>query len=164
MTLMRRTKPRLIGCWACLSALLAFIWINSALPGQTSGEWSGLISRILGSIFPFLSPESENGQHLIRKLAHFSEFAALGMCLMWLFGMLLKKRWPGFLLPFACGVAAAAIDETIQIFSPGRYSSIVDVAIDSAGVLTGVGAALALHWIFSRLFSRKSLQKPPNML
>lgn len=154
MTLMRRTKPRLSICCLCLTALLAFIWINSALPGQTSGEFSGLFSKILGTILPFLSPNSKYGPNLIRKIAHFSEFAALGMCLMWLFGMCIQKRWPGMLVPFGCGVAAACIDETIQIFSPGRHCSPIDVTIDSAGVLTGIGFALLIHWLFRRLFRR----------
>ena len=133
---MRRTKKRLTFCVVLLISILTFIWGNSAMPGETSGALSGWVGELLSKLLPFLS--TENGLHILRKLAHFSEFAALGMCLGWLFGMVIARKAPKYILPLGCGVAAACIDETIQIFSPGRYCSIVDVAIDSTGVLTGI--------------------------
>ena len=69
----------------------------------------------------------------------FAEFGALGLLLGWLFGMLGKKRLPAF----ALGVAAACIDETIQIFVPGRSPGIRDVCIDSCGAAAGM---LLLFW------------------
>ena len=133
---MKRTKKRLILCGALLAMILAFIWGNSAMTGETSGALSGWVGALLSKLLPFLA--TENGLHILRKIAHFSEFAALGMCLSWLFGMTVERKALQYILPLVCGVAAAAIDETIQIFSPGRYCSIVDVGIDSAGVLTGM--------------------------
>ena len=56
------------------------------------------------------------------------------MCLTWLLGMLGKPGcWPLFL-----GMAAACVDETIQIFVPDRGPSVRDVALDSSGVLAGM--------------------------
>lgn len=149
-TWMRRSRPRLFIAGVLTAGLLAFIWINSAMPAQTSGAFSGFVGRVLGTILPFLSPDTPNGAFLVRKIAHFSEFAALGMSLSWLFGMLLRHRWPGMLLPFGCGVAAACVDEIIQVFSPGRHCSIVDVSIDSAGVLTGVLCLIFFHLLLSK--------------
>lgn len=133
---MKRTKFRLTLCVILLVAILAFIWGNSAMPGETSGALSGWVGAILSRIFPFLA--TENGLHILRKIAHFSEFAALGMCLSWLFGMIIPHKVRKYVLPLVCGIAAAFIDEIIQIFSPGRFCSLVDVGIDSAGVLTGI--------------------------
>lgn len=147
--MMRRTKLRLWSCGILLAGILAFIWGNSAMPGEESGALSGWVGQLLQRLLPFLDLESESGMHLLRKAAHFSEFAALGFCLRWLFGMLTNKGWTSLILPFGCGVLAACIDETIQIFSPGRHSSIVDVSIDSAGVLTGV-LLLTLCWYLSQ--------------
>lgn len=135
---MKKTTLRLILCCVVLAGLLAFIWGNSAMPGETSGELSGWVGEILCKLLPFLSLESEQGMHLLRKAAHFSEFAALGLSFGWLWSMLTVKKWLQFLLPLSCGMTAACIDETIQLFSPGRYSSIIDVGIDTCGVLTGV--------------------------
>ena len=137
------TKKRLILCCTLLVALLAFIWGNSALPGQESGALSDWLGKFLSKFLPFLATES--GLHFLRKAAHFSEFAALGMSFFWLFGMTVKKAPLRYSLPVVCGAAAACIDETIQIFSPGRNCSIADVGIDCAGVITGC-LVLLLLW------------------
>ena len=39
----------------------------------------------------------------------------------------------------------ACIDECIQIFSPGRNPSLVDVGIDTAGAAVGVVLLLAVY-------------------
>lgn len=130
---MIRTDKRLRICTALLVCNLAFIWGNSLMPGELSGAFSDWVKDILMRLLPFGSP-SDGGGGLLRKLAHFTEFACLGMCLGWLFGMLGR----GKLLPLGCGVLAASIDETIQRFVPDRGPSLRDVCIDSCGVLTGL--------------------------
>lgn len=130
---MIRTDKRLRLCTALLVCNLVFIWGNSLLPGEVSGAFSDWVKTLLESLLPGGEP-SPSGGGLLRKFAHFTEFAALGMCLGWLFGMLGKKNR----YPFLCGAAAACIDETIQRFVPGRGPSLRDVAIDSCGVLTGL--------------------------
>jgi VanZ family protein len=146
---MKFTKKRLAVCLCLLVAILAFIWGNSAMPGEASGELSDWLGDFLGKFLPFLNTES--GLHFLRKAAHFSEFAALGMILSWLFGMVSRRKLWQHCLPLLCGVAAAGIDETIQIFSPGRHCSIVDVGIDSAGVLTGIALVLLSFALLRRL-------------
>lgn len=148
---MKRTKKRMILCVALLVLLLAFIWGNSLLPGQESGDLSGFVGRIFSAIFPFLDLTSGVGSFLLRKCAHFSEFAALGVVLCWLFGMTQENPWRAGLFPVFCGAIAAIIDENLQRFSPGRYCSIVDVGIDSAGVLTGVVLLLMISCIVRRI-------------
>ena len=130
---MIRTEKRMRLCVTLLICCLVFIWGNSLLPGWISGAISDFAKKILELLFAQGEPGPENGGFLLRKLAHFTEFTALGMCLCWLFGMLGKGR----LLPLFCGAAAACVDETIQIFVPGRVSSLRDVCIDSCGVLLG---------------------------
>ena len=104
---------------------------------------------LLQKLLPFLNLQSETGMHLLRKAAHFSEFAALGMSFTWLFGMLSGKKAWYLSLPLICGAAAAAIDETIQLFSPDRGPSIKDVGIDTCGVITGIAVLSLLHWLFT---------------
>lgn len=145
---MRRTKARLTICGILLTAILAFIWGNSAMPGETSGALSDWVGELLSLIHPFLA--TEPGLHFLRKAAHFSEFAALGMTLAWMFGMVARRKPWQLSLPALCGAAAAGIDETIQIFSPGRCSSIVDVFIDCSGVLTGCLVLLLLFTLASK--------------
>ena len=148
--MMKRTTPRLLINSAILLGLLCFIWGNSLLPGEDSGELSGFVGTLLQKVLPFLDLQSETGMYFLRKAAHFSEFAALGMSFAWLYGMLSKKKLWALSLPLICGAAAAAIDETIQLFSPDRGPSIKDVGIDTCGVITGIAVLTLLHWLFTR--------------
>ncbi len=148
---MKKTTPRLVLCAILIALLLTLIWGNSCLNGETSGELSGWVGELIGRILPFLSPDSQYGHLILRKLGHFSEFAALGLCLGWLFGMLMQRKKLALILPLAGGIVAAAIDETIQVFIPGRYSSIVDVGIDTCGVLAGLAALYLLCFLLQKL-------------
>ena len=152
---MKRTLPRLLLCIGMTVAVLAFIWGNSLLPGEDSGELSGFVGTLLQKILPFLRLDTGTGMHLLRKAAHFTEFAALGWCFTWFYGMLVKRQLTGMLLPFFSGFAAAAIDETIQRFSPDRGPSIKDVALDTTGVLAGVLLLTLIHWVYCYIKNRR---------
>ena len=134
---MIRTERRLKICTCLLICNLIFIWGNSLLPGEISGQLSNWVKGLLASLFE-QDPSKPSGGGLIRKIAHFTEFSALGALLCWLFGMLDKGKIPAF----ACGAGAACIDETIQMFVPERGPGILDVLLDCSGVLTGM---LLLH-------------------
>lgn len=124
---------------------LAFAWGAS---GQDSMESSRLseavrlfLERLLHiSIDPFL----------LRKAAHFSEYGLLGAEIAGILRLTGGKGALGALsgrnlldMPLL-GLAAAAVDETIQVFS-WRGSSLIDVWIDTAGFATGFfGMALVL--------------------
>lgn len=136
--MIRKSKFSLALCTGLIALLLAFIWGNSLMPGPTSGQISGWFGRLLGQILPVFGPDSPSSSYLLRKNAHFCEFAALGLLLTWLFAMLQSKKRFIALWAILCGAAAASIDETIQRFVPARHGCIQDVALDSCGVLTGV--------------------------
>ena len=134
-----RTKTRLRFCIAFLICNLCFIWGNSLMPGSVSGAFSDWVKGILSAILPgFGSGSSDGGGHLLRKLAHFSEFCCLGLCLSWLVRMLSRKAAQWYLLPLLGGFLAACVDETIQCFVPDRGPSFIDVGIDTLGVTLGV--------------------------
>lgn len=146
---MIRTKNRLRLCAALLSLNLIFIWGNSLLPGEISGALSDLVRDGLRWVMDLiLGPRPETppgGGGLLRKLAHFTEFTCLGLCLSWLFGMLREKLLPRLLLPLVSGFGAACIDETIQIFVPLRGPALKDVGIDTAGVVLGIVLITLIH-------------------
>lgn len=123
-------------CCALLCVNVLFIWGNSLLDGDTSGQISGGLMQWLSG---FLGSLGSGSELILRKLGHFSEFGCLGLLLGWLFVMLEK---PGFVHRFAmpafCGMLAACVDETIQVFVPGRGPSLIDVWIDMGGVCTGL--------------------------
>lgn len=112
---------------------LCFIWGNSLLPAAQSQELSDWVMELLPE-FTNEEVADKDESTLLRKIAHFAEFTVLGLLLSWLFRMLRKHPW----YPLPWGVAAAFIDETIQYFVPDRGPGILDVGIDTCGVLMGM--------------------------
>jgi len=130
---MIHTDKRLRVAKLLLVCLLVFVWGNSLLPGEVSGALSDWVRSLLDAILPG-SAKTAAGRGLLRKIAHFTEFTALGMTLGWISGMLKKKGYWALL----SGVTVACLDEIIQHFVPDRGPSLRDVLIDSCGVLTGL--------------------------
>lgn len=143
---MIRSEKRLRLCRSLLVLNLCFIWGNSLLPGEVSGALSDWVKEILAAMLPGAFPGVTTGGGLLRKIAHFTEFAALGMCLTWLFGMLRKPM----IWPLLCGALAACTDETIQRFVPDRGPSLKDVGIDTCGVAAGMILLLIGHYLITR--------------
>lgn len=144
---MKRSRGRLTLCGWLIGAILLFIWGNSLLPAEISQALSDWAKSMLVCGAP---GESSGGSGLLRKIAHFTEFAALGMSLGWLFGMLGKKKR----YPMLWGFGAACVDECIQLFVPGRGPGIFDVALDTAGVAVGI---VALYIGYTFIQKRKPL-------
>ena len=119
---------------------LALIWGNSLMNAQASNNVSGGVLAFLGSFLPFLLTEA--GHTFLRKAAHFSEFALLGLLTSGRSGLNAKPVSPGLM---GFGLAVACIDETIQIFTPGRASSLLDVWIDAAGFALGFVVIFVYH-------------------
>jgi len=114
---------------------LCFIWGNSLMPADISGAFSGWAKDLINSIFHFWngSGAALNGDGVLRKIAHASEFAALGALLTLLLGI------PGKLFHVLFyGMTTALIDETIQLFSAGRAARVTDVWIDFGGLCVGL--------------------------
>ena len=126
-----------------LVLLLIFIWGNSLLPAEISAAISGWVWELLGDFSGGeLIFDGTMGDGPLRKTAHFIEFASLGMVLLWI--MILLRKHP--LLALAGGFAAACIDETIQLFVPGRGPAFTDVLLDTSGVLAGVLILTLIHY------------------
>jgi VanZ family protein len=98
--------------------------------------WAGLIFGL--SSVPNLGTDLGTWDLVLRKLAHFGEYAVLGL--------LLVRALGRELLAVAAGVAYAATDELHQHFVRGRHAAFRDVAIDSAGVLAGLLLARRFRW------------------
>jgi len=95
--------------------------------------WAGVIFAI--SSIPNLGTGLGVWDLVLRKLAHATEYAVLG---------LLLARAVALVPAFALGVLYAASDELHQHFVAGREGAPHDVAIDAFGVLVGLWAARRL--------------------
>ena len=148
---MIRTERRLRLCAALILLTLAFIWGNSLLPGKLSLAFSSWAKDVLSELFS-LGVQGTGGKGLIRKIAHFSEFAVLGMLLRWFWGMLGK----GMLPALGCGFLAACVDETIQCFVPERGPHLLDVGIDTCGAAAGI----LLLWLGYTVVNKRTKNNP----
>ena len=128
-----------IALFSVLSVLVTCFIFSNSLPGiDESSVQSSLVAEFLR---PFLDPKhrlsDEMFHHIVRKMAHFIEFGALGVCLSCLsvqFVRSISKTWG---TPFVLSVLIALTDESIQYFT-GRGNSLKDVLLDSTGALCGV--------------------------
>lgn len=134
---------------------MVIIFIESAMPGDMSGAQSGFFVRIIVSI---TGADPDTAGFVIRKLAHFTEYAILGICIMinvldWYkvrfssievnssYSLKARHLWS---LAWIVGTAYAMTDELHQRFVPGRSGEIRDVCIDAAGVAAGAFIAMIL--------------------
>ncbi len=144
-----KTQKRMRLCVTLLVMNIVFIWGNSILPASVSGALSGWLKELLAAIFPGDGGQQQ-GDGLLRKIAHFSEFLMLGVLFSCLYGMTRKKLLEAVTLSLACGFIVACVDETIQIFSPGRYPSFFDVGIDTCGASVGISLLWAGYTIYKK--------------
>lgn len=124
--------------------VVLFIWIHSLFPASLSGGESSWWLKECNALSAMLHlPVVFTDEKLLRKLAHVTEYAALGIVGTLYFraaGKLLKSFGRHHLLYM--GLTVAFLDETIQMFVPGRTAEIRDVWIDLAGFLTAMGIVM----------------------
>ena len=144
----RRDYERLCRLIKILIALtLAFIWVNSLVPRAESQAMSqGLLERIVElfrALGIHLSPKSD---HLLRKLAHITEFGILGAEFSLLLHLKDRQGPQGYVNCAFAGLSAAVMDESLQLLSK-RGSQVQDVLLDFCGYMVGL-------WLCAVIFER----------
>ena len=130
----------LIGC-------IAFIFSNSMKIASVSTVSSSRVLTLLQAALRRLGHPalaSHITMHFIRKLAHFCEYALEGFLLMLCLRVYTRHFVRHMSWPILGGLLTALTDETIQLFSPGRSSQVLDVWLDVVGVLAGLLVGLFL--------------------
>lgn len=134
----KKQKIRLVIVGIAILCAIAFIWSNSIDSQAESSAKSSAVTELIKPLLELFVGKGHVTEHLVRKLAHFTEFALLGALLaVWL----LVRRvwtWRGVLWSLLLGFAVASVDETIQIFT-GRGPMMRDVLLDFSGVCFSVG-------------------------
>lgn len=125
-------------------AVMIIIFIFSMMPAEQSDQTSGafldmFLSFMRGIKNGDISAElAGTVHHIIRKSAHFTEYAILGITVMIAIWKEWKEeKWP-ILLPVIISSFYATTDEIHQYFVPGRWGTWTDVIIDTAGAFTGI--------------------------
>ena len=150
--------------------LMIIIFVHSAMPADVSSQESSFLEGIVAKLFQL---DADTASFVVRKCAHFLEYLALGMSMMF-FADGLRRRgrddaasddtsdtYSGkyislrrILLVFGCAVLYAVSDEVHQSFVPGRSCELRDMCIDAAGILVGIGVYLLILRIHRRRMIR----------
>ena len=133
------------------AAVMIMIFTFSTEDAEHSDRTSGLISRqVLSIIHPEYEQLAETEQkklyddiqHAVRKCAHFTEYALLGLmirlCLESWFGHRVKKSSSLSLAGLCMGILYACSDEFHQLMIEGRSGQWTDVTVDGSGALLGI--------------------------
>ena len=132
--------------------ILCFIWGNSMLPGSQSYNVSMGFRNFLAVKLQGVDWIHVPKNAVMRKLAHITEFTLLGIVLTGIIKGMMKISC-GWVL-FA-GMSAALADETIQLFSGSRSSSVRDVWIDMGGFVTGVAIVMLIMLLWRAIKRRQ---------
>lgn len=132
-------------------AALAFIWGNSLESAVESSLKSDRVRELIEPLLELLVGQGNVTDHMVRKLAHLTEFAVLGALLLLLTAAAFRVRLQSVLNCQFFLLLAALTDETIQLFT-GRGSQVRDVWLDFAGGTAGLLAMLLLLWLLRCLF------------
>ena len=130
MTLTKRNIARLI-LILLIVINIAFIFYQSSLSREESGEVSNNVSDVLEEIIP---PDTKPGEFVhknVRKIAHFVEFFSLGV-LSSAYVFFFMRSYKNAALTIPSSIMIALFDETIQILSK-RGPSVKDVWLDASG-------------------------------
>lgn len=137
---MRKAECRILLCRILLVLNLALIWGNSLLSGAESGQMSGGIMAFVMELLCIPVRFADTLHLVIRKLAHLTEFACLGALISWHLKLVKEKRVYQICFAVLLAMAVALVDETIQLVTPDRGPSLVDVWIDTLGAVLGMMA------------------------
>ena len=124
--------------------IMGFIFGNSLMDAVDSNSESKIITTFVQYVLNWLGfhvPIAEL-HHVIRKCAHFSEFALESF--LWAkalaaFGVR-RQTWLAYAL--LLGLLTAVIDENIQLYSVGRSGQVTDILLDFSGTMAGVLMAI----------------------
>lgn len=131
----------------------------SAQNGEHSGSLSRKVSTYLIEVLSKIKTMDYNLklhyiirlEPIIRKLAHFTLYALVGFSVMGFFCTFDIKNKYKLLWSCVIGVTYAITDEWHQSFTPGRSARLLDVGIDSLGVITGIFIMILLIILFESI-------------
>ena len=118
----------------------------SSQDGEKSGNISKKITEEIITRIPQIQEKEQNEREaitlriekVIRKIAHFSIYTAVGLLLMALLSTFEMKEKNRIIISLIIEIIYACSDEIHQSFVPERSPMITDVMIDTMGVMLGI--------------------------
>ncbi len=134
--------------------ILVFIFSHSIATADLSSNESGFVRNLLNFLL-----NTELSEHIVRKIAHFTEFFAFGFCTSMTVFSFNKNILTGtFLKLFAC-LSSAVLDEFLQLSSDGRSGQVTDIILDFGGSLAGIVMSIIAVIIYMKGFEKNGKEK-----
>ena len=137
--------------WILTVLCMAAIFYFSSQPAVQSSGQSSAVTLLLQRL---LHTEAITN-HMVRKTAHFIEFAGLGFLTTCSVYLSFKKMYLGVVI----ASLYAATDEIHQIFVDGRSCQLTDWMLDTVGIITGALIFSAVFCIIQRINKHKNQTK-----
>ena len=140
-------------------ALTALIFIHSSMNASSSSEESGFVLIFFERLAELIGKPGLFTDHIVRKLAHFTEYFVLGFFLSWT-----VREYAGqfkgriFQILFFL-LSIPVFDETIQYFPAGRSAEVKDVLLDFSGAVTGFLFLAAVFAIVTKAKKRSKTKQ-----
>lgn len=160
-----RTKLKSIIASVLLILMYIVIFSFSSQDGDESGNLSFYISEKCVAFLNSLSNGNwtdtmmqgmaEYFENPIRKLAHFGEYACMGVLIFHVVSPWIKQGKKMYILITVWVFLSAAMDEIHQLFVPGRYGSFWDVLLDTYGGVFGIVVCVILNNMIKNIKLRK---------
>lgn len=137
--------------WILTVLCMAAIFYFSSQPAVQSSGQSSAVTLLLQRL---LHTEAITN-HMVRKTAHFIEFAGLGFLTTYSVYLSFNKMYLGVVI----ASLYAATDEIHQIFVDGRSCQLTDWMLDTVGIITGALIFSAIFCIIQRINKHKNQTK-----
>lgn len=158
----------LLAGWMCI------IFRFSAQPAVESEQVSGSVSyRVVEAYCEMFHKEltqsrmdalAEAIDYPIRKAAHMTEYAAMGILAFAFLAGYMQKNAKTYLTALLIAALYATSDEIHQLFVPERAGKFTDVCIDTVGALFGLLVLFLLQKLWERIAKRRSLHYNKSIL
>jgi len=134
---MKDNRIKKIILWTIVITYTLWIFHNSAQTGKVSANLSQTLSYRIYNSLQFLHFMPFQLFHtLIRKFAHFSEYALLGILVSTVSSHTIQERKQKMVI-ILWMILVPILDEGIQYFTPGRSAELRDCFIDMCGYSFG---------------------------
>ena len=97
-----------------------------------------IVQAILGKDISDNEELLKNTDKIVRKLAHYTLYTVGGVLIISFAYTMDKTKKEKILYSLAFGVCFVITDEVHQLFVPGRTGRLLDVGIDTLGIMTGI--------------------------
>ncbi len=141
--------------------VVLFIFSNSRENAAESSSRSQQLTRFINYALRSVNLPWRVTEHLVRKAAHFLEYALLGFFVALTAASFTARKLLRGMIAFPACLLVAVIDENIPRFSSGRTPSRTDVLIDFCGSSFGICFAIGiLIWVL--YITHKYALPPPD--